>query len=159
MAEALKYPTFEEFEQAYIGQIKHGRYWHVTYNPNFTIDPELGPRDMSSMSGTSKMTKGQLMITSDLPHWASGYQQANPPRMYAAEIDMSNVPTKSFFQVNRGFGNEFMVTDPSMAKVVRVVPLKNALQIDKKYDKTKPQSQSELRDLYFMAQQRKNELV
>jgi hypothetical protein len=148
LSEALKYSTFEDFQNAYLRQIKHGRYWHVTHNPNFQIDPVLGPRDMSSMS-TGKITPGKLMITSDLPYWAYEYNQGGDPRLYAAEIDMSNVPKDKYWQVNRGFGNEFWVDDPSLAMVIRVVPLKNALQIDKRYDKIKPQNFKELEELYY----------
>jgi hypothetical protein len=158
-AEALKYDTFEDFEHAYVGQIKHGRYWHVTDNPNFVIDPEKGPRDMSSMSmDNTGIDKGKLMITSDLPHWVSYYKQGKNPRLYAAEIDMSAVPQDQYLQVNRGFGNEFWVSDPSMARVVRVVPIKNALDIDRRYGKMQPSSSREFEELYYLAH-KQNELV
>ena len=64
-AEALKCSSFEEFERAFLGDIKHGTYWHWTDDPNFVIDPSKGPRDMSSLAA-GKMDSGKLMVTSDL---------------------------------------------------------------------------------------------
>ena len=121
--EAVKYDTFDEFETAFLRDIKHGRYYHVTDNPNFTIDPLRGPRDMSSMAGQAAPQKGKLMITSDLGTWAEEYKGT---RQYVAIIDMSQVPKNKYWQVNRGFGNELWVDDPSMAKVIKVVPMKQA---------------------------------
>ena len=99
-------------------QIKHGTYWHWTDDPNFTIDLNKGPRDMSSMS-SNKMSVGKLMITSDFKYW-SDYGPEEKGRRYAALIDMSDVPRKEYYQVNRGFGNEFFVSDPSKAIVIKV---------------------------------------
>ena len=150
-AEARKYETFEEFEQAWLGQIKHGLYWHITYAKDFKIDPEKGPMDMSSMSA-GKIDKGKLMITSHLEYWAEGYtdeeETGGKPRGYTALIDMSNVPKDKYHQVKRGFGNEFFVEDPSMANVIDVVPIEKALELDAIYGKAKPQSSAELRKLY-----------
>jgi len=142
--EILKYNNFEELKKAWLFQIKHGIYWHITDNPNFTINPEMGPRDMSSLS-SGKMDIGKLMITSDLENWSDYYGDS---RLYAALIDMSLVPNSEFYQVSRGFGNEFYVTDPSLAKVVSVYPIEEALLIDKNYDMILPQSEKELHDLY-----------
>jgi hypothetical protein len=66
---------------------------------------------------------------------------------------MSQVPKEMYYQVNRGFGNEFFVKDPSMARVVRVVPIKKAKEIDRYYDKTKPQNQRELRDFFYKSKE------
>ena len=52
------------------------------------------------------------MITSNLDDWIDEY----PDRKWVAVIDMSDVPRAAYYQVNRGFGNEFMVLDPSRAK-------------------------------------------
>jgi hypothetical protein len=146
--EARKYNTWEEFEKAYLGQIKHGIYWHLTDNPNFTIDPLKGPRDMSSMAIGKNIDVGKLMITSHLENWL-GYGK----RQWAAQIDMSDVDPKDFWQVNRGFGNEFFINDPSKAKVIRVVPLKNALAIDRYYDKLIPQNEEELIDFFYKSRE------
>jgi len=153
-AEAIKYNTFEEFERAFLGEIKHGRYWHITDDPNFTIDKLKGPRDMSSMA-SGKMSPGQLMITSDLPHWASEY----PDRKYVAEINMSEVPKEAYKQINRGFGNEFFVSDPSKAKVVKVVTKQTALSDSRQYDQQKPGNQEELKALFLIAHQHNKKLV
>ena len=150
-AEARKYNSFEEFEKAWLLQIKHGLYWHITYDPNFYINPEKGPTDTSSFS-QGKISKGKLMITSDLETWAESYTDndltGGEPRGYAAAIDMSNVPSNEYYQVNRGFGNEFFVNDPSSAKVLTVLPIDEALKMDAQYDNLKPQNKNELKKIY-----------
>lgn len=151
-AEARKYPTFEEFEKAYLGQIKHGTYWHLTDNPNFQIDPLKGPRDMSSMSN-GKVTPGKLMITSHIRYWNAGYNQSGYgiARPYAAQIDMSQVDSKDYYQVNRGMGNEFMVTNPTKARVIRVIPIQNAIKIDSYIHNLLPDSTENLKAFYDLA--------
>ena len=145
-AEALKYPTFDEFEKAFLRDIKHGTYWHFTDDPNFRIDKEKGPRDMSSLS-TGKMDAGKLMITSDYDAWSS-YGPGEKGRPYVALIDMSEVPPEAYKQVNRGFGNEFFVSDPSKAKVIGVYTRQQASRIDRARRSILPNSEKELRDLY-----------
>jgi hypothetical protein len=145
-AEALKYDTFKEFEHAFLGEIKHGTYWHWTDDPNFKIDPSKGPRDMSSLS-TGSMDAGKLMITSDLEYW-SDYGPGGKGRPYVALIDMSEVPKGAYRQVNRGFGNEFFVSDPSKAKVEAVYPRQRALQVNRERSKALPQSSEELEGFY-----------
>lgn len=144
-AEARKAPSFEDFRKDYLIQIKHGLYWHWTEDPDFTIDPEKGPQDMSSL-GSGGITPGQLMITSDLDAW-SHYGM----RAYAALIDMREVPRTAYYQVNRGFGNEFMVLDPSEAKVDKVYPRAAALRFDRAQDEYKPGSEDKLREFYDWA--------
>lgn len=119
-AEAVKAGSYEEFQRDFLGQIKHGLYWHWTDDPNFQIDLAKGPRDMSSMAA-GRMDPGALMITSRLVDW-----EHYGERPYAAIIDMTRVPRKAYYQVNRGFGNEFFVSDPSQARVVEVLPRKKA---------------------------------
>ena len=126
-AEAKKCSTFKEFEHNFSMDLKHGRYYHLTDNPNFTIDSTKGPRDMSSMAG-GQMETGKLMITSHLENWDAYYNWKDEDteevtRPYVAIIDMSQVPRNSYHQVSRGFGNEFWVEDPSKAKVIKVVPI------------------------------------
>ncbi len=149
-AEAKKCPTFEDFRNAFAGQIKHGMYWHVTNDPNFFIDPEKGPRDMSSMA-LNKMDPGHLMITSHLDYWATSYA---PDRKYAAMIDMSAVDPKEYQQVSRGMGNEFFVHDPTRARVIGVFTIKDALRIDTEHHESLPQNDEELAEFYEMAKQR-----
>jgi len=147
-SEARKYPDAEQFQKAFLRQIKHGMYWHVTGDPNFFIDPAKGPHDMSSMGGGG-MSPGNLMITSDLEHWASNYA---PHRMFAALIDMSSVSADQYKQVERGFGNEFFVDDSSQAKVVGVFPIKEALRIDYEHHNSLPQNFEELKRFWEIAQ-------
>jgi 2'-5' RNA ligase/8-oxo-dGTP pyrophosphatase MutT (NUDIX family) len=131
-AEARKAGSFEQFYQDFFHEIKHGTYWHVTTDPNFTIDPKKGPRDMSSM-GDATADAGKLMITSHLDNWADYYGKS---RAYAAQIDMSDVPRDKYWQVKRGFGNEFWVEDPKKAKVLRVMPIGQAKALDHRIHNT-----------------------
>lgn len=146
-AEARKCSSFEEFEKDFCLQIKHGLYWHWTDDPNFRIDPAKGPRDMSSMA-SGGFDAGKMMITSHLANW-SDYGS----RKYVAIIDMSDVPRKSYYQVSRGFGNEFYVSDPSKAKVIKVVTRQQAFRIDREQKKYIPQSQEALKKFYLKVTQ------
>ena len=128
--EARKYKTAEEFEKAFLGEIKHGQYWHVTDNPNFKIDSTKGPRDLVS-TGVGKEAKGKLMITSDLDNWTDTFIE----RKFAALIDMSKVDSKDFSQVNRQFGNEFFVENPANARVSKVIPVEEALKESANFQK------------------------
>lgn len=143
-AEAIKAGSFEEFEKDFHMQNKKGLYWHWTDDPNFQIDKEKGPRDLSSMAVGGYTDKGKLMITSNLSDWSSH----GGGRPYAAIIDMSNVPRNSYYQVKRGFGNEFMVSDPSLAKVIKVVSRPQAFRIDRDQSKYLPGSEEELFNFY-----------
>jgi hypothetical protein len=145
-AEALKYDTYAEFEKAFSLEIKHGTYWHWTEDPNFTIDLSKGPRDMSSLS-TGKVSEGKLMVTSHLRAW-SDYGPGEKGRPYAALIDMSDVPKGAYYQVKRGFGNEFFVSDPSRAKVIAVYPRQRAFQVDTARHQALPNSKEELEEFY-----------
>ena len=160
-AEARKVSSFEEFQRDFIGQIKHGTYWHLTDNPQFTIDPKLGPRDLSSMAAGST-EPGKLMITSHLEHWEDFYN-TDPKtgkevitRPYAALIDMSTAPRKAYYQVSRGFGNEFFVSDPSKARVIAVMPIEQARKYDERAHAALPQSQQELLQFYQQVTGREN---
>jgi len=146
--EALKYDSFEEFERAYCTEIKHGQYWHFTDNPNFTVNPELGPRDMSSMAMNQEISKGKLMITSNPDEWDSYYNGNGKTRPYAVEVDMSQVPKDVYRQVNRGFGNEFFVDDISKVKVLRILPVENARRIWRRTHCKIPGSADSLREFY-----------
>lgn len=141
-AEARKAGSYEEFFKDFAGEIKHGRYYHWTDDPDFKIDPKKGPRDMSSI-GTGQVDAGRLMVTSDLGYWSQyggevrSYHPDLGPQMsgrkYAAVIDLSDVPRDSYSQVNRGFGNEFNVADPSEARVEKVLNRKQAFDDDRRW--------------------------
>lgn len=142
-AEALKAPNYEKFERNYSMEIKHGTYWHITDDPNFQIDLAKGPRDMSSLAA-GEMTPGALMVTSHLENWLPYY----PTRKYVAEIDLSAVDMNDYYQVKRGFGNEFYVKNPALARVVKVLPVAQALKIDRYRHAKIPQSEESLREFY-----------
>ena len=129
-AEARKAPTFGDFKHDFHMDIKHGLYFHVTSDPDFRIDPEKGPRDMSSLA-EGGMDKGKLMVTSHLDYWLAEYKEDN--RAYVAIIDMSDVPRNAYRQVSRGFGNEFWVSDPSRARVTAVLPIAKAKALDRRH--------------------------
>jgi hypothetical protein len=153
--EAKKYTTFEEFEKAFLSDIKHGRYYHITDDPNFTIDLGKGPRDMSSLAMNHDPDKGKLMITSDLENWLSSYGE----RKYVAIIDMKDVPKESYKQVKRGFGNEFIVFDPSKAKVLKVVSRSTAASDSRRYQKaleSNIKSSDDLKEFYNKVRDNKN---
>lgn len=148
VAEARKAGSYETFRLDYLNEIKHGFYWHVTEHSNFTIDPhQRGPRDMSSMSNGQE-TANKLMVTTHLKFWTEYYGDGRP---YAALIDMSAVPRQSYRQVNRGFGNEFWVDDPSKATVVSVMPVAKALRLNKQWRDHLPGSEEQLRQFYEIA--------
>jgi ribosomal protein S18 acetylase RimI-like enzyme len=144
--EARKYDDFEKYSKAYSNDLMHGKYWHITEDPNFKIDPKKGPRDMSSLA-SGKMDPGHLMVTAVPEHWLENY----PNRKHIAEIDLSDVPLKDYWPVNRGFGHEVNIENPAMAKVVKVWPLKNGLAAANRYFKELPQSKEELRDVWEKA--------
>jgi hypothetical protein len=154
-SEALKCENFEDFESDYLGDIKHGTYWHVTDNPNFSIDLSTGPRDMSSMA-ISKVGVGSLMVTSDLTHWADYYGGS---RGYAAEIDLNGLNRDEYKQISRGFGNEFYINDASKVKVKQVLPIKNALKIDAYRNSKNPNSQEELKRFYNQVHDKYKEFI
>lgn len=148
-AEAKKAGSYHNFEQDYLGQIKHGLYWHWTNEADFRIDLNKGPRDMSSI-GDGQMDPGRLMVTSHLENWA-GYGPDGKSRPYVAVIDMSDVPRQAYYQVKRSFGNEFNVSDPSRARVIKVVTPQQAFRIDREQHKWLPQSTEQLLRFYQLA--------
>lgn len=143
-AEARKCNTFEEFKYDYVVDIKHGLYWHFTRDKGFMIAPSNGPTDKSSM-GDSFKDVGKLMMTSHPEYWdyhynypegdeenryPDDYEYARP---YAALINMQEVPRDSYRQVARGMGNEFMVDDPSKARVEQIMHPTKALKFHEDY--------------------------
>lgn len=151
-AEANKAPTFEDFQKDFLRHIKHGVYWHWTQDPNFTIDPTKGPRDLSSMAMTATESPGDLMITSDLEGWAD-YGEGGVGRPYAALIDMTTVPREKYGQNNRGFGNEMYIENAiqSGARVAKVYDRRGAFKYDRYARSFLPQSPMELLKFYQVA--------
>lgn len=146
--EAKKYKSFDEFKKEFVTGSKHGIYYHITDNPNFKIDKNIGPRDMSSLA-SGEMEKGKLMITSHLENWSDQYKEAG--RKYVAIIDMEDVNPKDYWQSNRGFGNELWVDNPGKAVVRKVVPIEEALKLDRKYQKqlgSRIDNEDDLRKFY-----------
>ena len=142
--EAQKAGSFDNFKKDFTTQIKHGKYYHITSDPNFKIDPDKGPSDTMSTVMTSP-SKGGLMITSDLGYWADSYGDSRP---FVVEIDMSDVPRGDYEQVSRGQGNEFFIKDASKAKVTKVMTLDEAEKQNEIYRNKLPQSENELKQFY-----------
>ena len=127
--EARKAPSFEEFKKDFLREIKHGKYYHVTDNPNFSIDKLKGSKDMSSMGGGS-FEPNTLMMTSDLDNWTDFYGKDRP---FVVELDVSGVPREDYEQVNRGFGNEFFVKNADNVKIKKILPVDEAIKRDNVY--------------------------
>ena len=142
--EAQKAGSFDNFKKDFTTQIKHGKYYHITSDPNFKIDPDKGPSDTMSTVMTSP-SKGGLMITSDLSYWADSYGDSRP---FVVEIDMSDVPRGDYEQVSRGQGNEFFIKDASKAKVTKVMTLDEAEKQNEIYRNKLPQNENELKQFY-----------
>lgn len=140
--EAKHYDSFEEYSKAYSLDAIRGIYYHFTENENFEIDPELGPRDFSSMSFGKMTDKNAIMVTSEFSHWYDNYKNN---RKYVALLDCSDIKKS---QVGRGFGNEFYIKDSSKCKLIKVMTLKQAKDFVRKFDKLIPHSNEELLYLY-----------
>jgi len=80
-------------------------------------------------------------------------------RNWVAQIDMSEVPKDQYWQVSRGFGNEFFVDDPTNAKSVRVMSIWDAQAYDKQHHAQLPQSKEELLEFYNAVRGGNYELV
>jgi hypothetical protein len=149
--EALKFDDYKEFSQYYSLYGNHGLYYHVTENPNWKYDTELGSRDMSSMASGNVKEKGSLMVTSDLDNWNNYYnydqndnKKANGTRDYVAIFDLGDVSVPK--SLGRGFGHEIYLTPKmaSSAKLLDFLPIDRALKLDKQYRKVRPGSEAEL---------------
>jgi hypothetical protein len=139
--ELAKYPTFQAATEAWSWHSFQGIYWHLTDSPDFKISLDKGPRDMSSLA-SGRVTPGELMVTSDLRHWAAYYGDSRP---YAALIDLGSLePYREYQNVSRGFGHEIMVYKPMKAVVVAVIPTKSAFKIYRRVqDHILPQNKEE----------------
>src|SRR3990167_5158458 len=96
------------------------------------------------------MDKGKLMVTSDIEYWNAEF----PNRKFAAKLDFSAVKPEDYYQVNRGFGNEFFVKDPSKVRVEKVIPIEQAIKEHQQFQKVLEKnitSKSQLADFYNQA--------
>jgi len=144
--EAIKYSEFAEFSDDYSFNLMRGRYWHITDNPQFSIEA-ISPSDLSSMAGHYVSPPG-LMVSYTPELWYEYF----PRRKYAAEIDLSRAyKNKDFTIVNRGFGHEIFVHNLDSISVVKVTPIENAIRTSHQYNKRIPQSKEELRIFWEVA--------
>src|SRR5690606_19480669 len=164
---ALRFDNFKDFSHDYSISVNHGIYYHLTDNPDWTYRTDIGSRDMSSIAGGQILDPGSFMVTADLDYWDSTYNRdgddkllKNPPRPYVAIIELSNLE-----QINptvRGFGHEiYLFPDGKQsakdAVVVKVVTREQAQAFARRYDKKKPGSEEELRELWEEAHKKKTE--
>lgn len=130
---ASVYDTYKEFRRAWSLEGFRGQYWHITEDQNFAIRTNYNPKDTPSGSGGDTSSGiGGLMVTTHPEDWAEGLLSGT--REYAAQIDLSQLrPGVDYADVSRGYGHEIMIHRPDKAKVVRVVPLKNALSLSRRF--------------------------
>jgi len=138
-SEAQKYDNYQDFETAVFKESKNGRYYHITKDRNFWINPDKGPTDV--LDKGSKPYKGSFAITSDLENWNKFYNKElvdngeQVARDYVAIIDMSQVPAKNLKYVDRGLGNELFMdkSASNRARVIKVVSIEEALEDSAKF--------------------------
>ncbi|QDP48953.1 MAG: hypothetical protein Unbinned1068contig1000_34 [Prokaryotic dsDNA virus sp.] len=163
--EAQKYDNYQDFENSVFKEFKNGRYYHVTKDQNFWINPDKGPQDLAKEATGSKPHKGALMITSDLENWNDFYNKQvtskgeQVSRDFVAIVDMSQVPAKDYNFLDRGFGNEFFIRPriSNKARVIKVVPIEEALDDSKKFKeefKANIKTKDDLKRFYDEANQR-----
>lgn len=136
LANAGLFPQISELSGEYIAKVASESYWHITRDPYFKINPNQSPTDSSSTAFGDEPTPG-LMVTQDPHYWASMFHshpdelgteyENDDPRMYAAEIDLSNLDPDEYWRPNRGYGDEVWVNAPEKARVKQVLPLDQAL--------------------------------
>jgi hypothetical protein len=95
--------------------------------------------------------EGGLMVTQGIDTWLEpGTLDGN--RKYVAIIDTTNLSRSEMTVSTRGFGNELYITSPSKARVIKVVPIKEALKIQKQ-QQALITSKSQLTDIWNKAQE------
>lgn len=147
---ASHYDNFNDFQKSFLVDLNHGYYWHLTNDPNFTINPQKGPRDMSSIAKGQIREPGALMVTTHLDHWDDEYNNPEVTRPLAALIDLSDIDPRKLKQVDRGFGNEFYLTPElaRQAKLVEIMPIEKARSLDKRLHSTLPTNKNELMNIW-----------
>lgn len=157
--QAKKFKDYKSFSTWYSLELNHGYYWHITDNPEFKISDLSGPRDMSSMSTGNVNEPGAIMITGDLEYWDEHYNKSSNnkrtnARNYVALFDASNLDPNRLKQVGRGFGNEIYLNkqDSKKLRLIGVYDIKYAKQLNRKFHKTIPASELELKQLWDYAQ-------
>jgi hypothetical protein len=171
VAAAQQSPTSLDFKKKYWGSYASPVAWHLTDNPNFKIDPNKGPREMSSLSSSMKPDKGKLMFTTSLSNWdnyynkydadSGKYEKSNNDneedgtilsRPYAALLDTTKAEAghgKDYWDATRGFGQESWVENPSKISVKAVYPIGAARKLDKEiHEKYAPENEDELEQFY-----------
>jgi len=162
--ESLKYENFEDFSKSYSIYGNHGLYFHLTHDPNWFYNPEIGSKDMSSMAnGYSE--KGSLMVTSDLENWDWYYNfdEDDKPRTkntrdYVVLIDLGDV--KYHVGFGRGFGHELYIYPNEAKKMITldVLSINDARKLWKKWKKIQPKNEKELYKLW-KNEHKSNELI
>ena len=163
--EALKFDNFKDFSTSYSVYGNHGLYFHLTDNPNWKYNSEIGSRDMSSMAdGYSQ--KGSFMVTSDMEGWDYYYNfddedkpRTSHTRDYVALIDLGDV--KYHIGFGRGFGHEIYIypNEAKKAILLDVLPIKEARIFYKKWREIMPESEKSLLKLWKEAHQTTEKMI
>lgn len=122
-----------EFEKQLLDEVKIFRERGIKTEPEIKRFLEV-QRKMYEEAGGG----GGLMATRGLEPWLEKGVLSGD-RKYVAIIDTSNVPLKDMTLSTRGFGDEIFIQNPQNAKVVRVVPIEEALKIQNQSRLTKSQ--------------------
>lgn len=125
MQEARKYENFDDFSHDFSIRGMHGRYWHLTEDPNFTIDPTYMPKDYMTGAGSEHIAGVGLMVSSVPDRWRGYF----PRRKYAAEIDLSQAYKDQDFDIYPyGVEYEVFIHNLDAVSVKRVMPIEQAMR-------------------------------
>ena len=163
--EALKFDNFKDFSTSYSVYGNHGLYFHLTDNPNWKYNSEIGSRDMSSMAdGYSQ--KGSFMVTSDMEGWDYYYNfddedkpRTSHTRDYVALIDLGDV--KYHIGFGRGFGHEIYIypNEAKKAILLDVLPIEESRIFYKKWREIMPESEKALLKLWKEAHKTTEKMI
>ena len=141
---ATHYSTFEEFSHAYSVDGLHGRYWHLTDDPNFQVDPNWHPSDVPAGQQEGyhdDSYAGGLMVTTDPTQWPA---DALGERAYAVQVDLHGEPGRDYVDPKRGY-NELYVSNLSTVTTGSVISRDSATSAASRYFQTIPQTPEELK--------------
>lgn len=161
---SLQYDSFDSFRKGYSWHNYYGQYWHITSDPNFQLNRNQEPTDLSSMSAGRGTSGGEFgfQVSTDIDNWDAvlNPDKKNRLRPYAVEVDLSRgKPEVDYRDTTRGFGHEMYILNPDIVKIKRVVPIAKAKRIQNEYfKKYLPNSNEELKEIYDWARANRNKL-
>ena len=140
-------PDFKTFlNQHILRHNYHGRYWHLTDDPNFEIRHDYAPREGSSMGDENE--EHGLMVSTDPESW----HEYMPHRRYAAEIALHGKPGEDYENTTRGFGHEIWVNSTHKAEVLGVHPYEEGMRKHNHfYSRVVPSTEDDFRKIWDRA--------